>query len=173
MHHNLTWTTCERSISNKGFRYWWIWRFDRKNQPLCGYPNILKPASQLGCVHPKTNIIYHYHACAGLKCMTIELTYCWGLTLLTINPYRKPNKSFFFFLLFFFETHKTLDQLTSFPSSRKTISRPGFEPPTSPFGLGTSPLSTGSLASSWTTQWKLQEVAHKASHCGLMPLPSK
>jgi hypothetical protein len=57
---------------------------------------------------------------------------------------------FFFFFFFVFGTHDALDHLASFLSRRETISQPGFEPPTTPFTLGTSPLSYGSLESSWT-----------------------
>lgn len=39
-----------------------------------------------------------------------------------------------------FETHETLDRMANFPSSRETTSQLGIEPPTTLFGLDTSPL---------------------------------
>ena len=49
------------------------------------------------------------------------------------------------FLFFsFLGIQETLDDLASFPSSREMISQLGFEPPTSPFDSGISPLSTDS-----------------------------
>ena len=38
-----------------------------------------------------------------------------------------------------------MDHLASFLSCREMIWRPGIKPPTTPFGLGTSPLPSGSL----------------------------
>ena len=62
--------------------------------------------------------------------------------------------SFLFFSFFIYfqnlETQEVFDHLVSFPSSRGMISRLGIEPPTTLFGLGTSPLSFGSLGSSQT-----------------------
>ena len=53
----------------------------------------------------------------------------------------------------FLGTHEVLfDHVASFPSSWETISRPGIEPPTTPFGLG--PLSSGSSGSSQTFEKK-------------------
>ena len=50
-------------------------------------------------------------------------------------------------LLLLFGTQKVLDHLVGFLSSRKTISRLGINPPITPFGLGTSPLSSSRLGS--------------------------
>lgn len=49
-----------------------------------------------------------------------------------------------------FGTEEALDHLASFLSSREMISRLGIEPPSTPFGLSTFPLSSGNLGSSWT-----------------------
>ena len=59
-----------------------------------------------------------------------------------------PTDLFLFLLLL--GTREAFDHLASFPSSRKTISRLGIEPPTTLFGLDTSPLPSGSLGSSRT-----------------------
>jgi hypothetical protein len=45
-------------------------------------------------------------------------------------------------------TQETLDHLPGFPLSKETTSWLGMEPPTTSFGSGTSPLSSGSLVSS-------------------------
>jgi hypothetical protein len=52
--------------------------------------------------------------------------------------------------LFIFGTHDALDHLASFPSSGEMFSWSGTELPTTPFGLGTFPLSSSNLGSSWT-----------------------
>ena len=54
------------------------------------------------------------------------------------------------FLSFNFGTQEALDHLATFPSSREMISQLGIEPPATPFGLRTSPLSFGSLGLSRT-----------------------
>ena len=55
-----------------------------------------------------------------------------------------------FMYLFIFAIHEVLDHLASFSSSREIISWSRIESPTTPFGLGTFPLSSSSLRSSWT-----------------------
>lgn len=57
---------------------------------------------------------------------------------------------FISFYLFIYAIHEALDHLTSFSSSRKTISWSRIESPTTPFALSTFPLSSSSLRSSWT-----------------------
>ena len=52
--------------------------------------------------------------------------------------------------IFIFGTSEVFDHLVGFLSSREMISRPGIEPLTTPFGLGTSLLSSGSSRSSRT-----------------------
>ena len=67
-------------------------------------------------------------------------------------------------LLLLFETQETLDHMVGFPSRRETISRLGIEPPTTPFGLGTSPLSSGSLGSYRTKYSPLQIVEFQSDY---------
>ena len=45
-----------------------------------------------------------------------------------------------------------LEHMANILSSRETISQPGIEPPITPFGLGTPPLSSSNLGSSQTTK---------------------
>ena len=51
-----------------------------------------------------------------------------------------------FFL--FFGTHEAFNHLVSFSVKERDISQSGIESPTTLFGLGTPPLSSGSLGSS-------------------------
>jgi hypothetical protein len=59
----------------------------------------------------------------------------------------------FFLFPFFLEHKRRLTTWLSFLSSTQTISRSGIEPPTTPFSLSTSPISSGSLWSSRTYFW--------------------
>ena len=54
-----------------------------------------------------------------------------------------------------FEHRECMTTWLVFLSSRVTISRLGIEPPTAPFSLGTSPLSSSRLGSSWTHSQRL------------------
>lgn len=64
----------------------------------------------------------------------------------------------FLFLFFCFGTHEKLDHLASLPSSREMISQPSIKPPTTPFGLSTFPLSSGSSGSSHTIRLVLYHI---------------
>lgn len=59
---------------------------------------------------------------------------------------------------------RQLDHLVSFPSSTETISQLGIKPPTTPFGLGTFPLSYSNLQSSRTIRIIIFNIAYPKNH---------
>jgi len=61
------------------------------------------------------------------------------------------SDTFLFLFLFCIGTKEALDHVANYSLSRETTSQLGIEPPTTPLCLGTSPLSSSSLQSSWTT----------------------
>jgi hypothetical protein len=56
----------------------------------------------------------------------------------------------FKFLNLFYRTHEALDHLTGSLSIKEMMSQPGIKLPSNLLGLGTFPLSSGSLGSSQT-----------------------
>jgi hypothetical protein len=62
-----------------------------------------------------------------------------------------------YFYYYFWEHNRHLTTWLDFSSSRETVSWLGSESPTTSFGLGTFPLSSGNLGSSQTKEKKRKE----------------